>query len=225
MSSWKKAAKTNQRTHRERHQPESRKHLGLLQKKKDYQVRAKDFHDKQRIIKLLKRRALNRNPDEFYFHMINSRVEDGEHFEIEKEDEHTPDQIRLMQSQDLKYVTTKRTIEARKINRLQSQLHMLDAANKVKNKHIFFVDSEKEIKNFDVAKRLDTHPALLDHRINRPRMSTLQNMSLPDVDDTVVDQLTSQRRKKYVELHKRIDREKELSIIQQKLEIKKTSSK
>ncbi|PSN36738.1 putative U3 small nucleolar RNA-associated protein 11 [Blattella germanica] len=221
MSSWKKASKTNQRTHRERHQPESRKHLGLLEKKKDYRQRAKDHHDKEKTLKSLRRRALDRNPDEFHFHMINSRVEDGEHFELEKDDEHTPDQIRLMQSQDLRYVTTKRTIEARKINRLQSQLHLLDVVNHTKNKHIFFVDTEKEAKKFDVVKRLDTHPALLGRRVNRPRMSALKDMSLPDVSEEVLEKLAGERNKAYIELHKRIDREKELSVIQQKLEIKK----
>ncbi|KDR21607.1 probable U3 small nucleolar RNA-associated protein 11 [Zootermopsis nevadensis] len=221
MSSWKKVSKTNQHVHRERHQPESRVHLGLLEKKKDYRQRAIDYHEKQRTLKLLKRRALDRNPDEFYFHMINSHVEDGEHKELEKDDEHTPDQIRLMQSQDIRYVTTKRTIEARKINRLQSQLHLLEAANQSKNTHVFFVDTKKEAKQFDVAKQLDTHPAMLKRRINRLRTATLKNMSLPEMDEAALEKLTAERDKAYIELEKRIDREKELRVIQQKLEIKR----
>ncbi|KAG5319306.1 UTP11 protein, partial [Pseudoatta argentina] len=187
MSSWKKAAKMSQKTHRERHQPEARKHLELLEKKKDYIIRTRDFQEKRATIKLLRKRALNKNPDEFHFYMINSKVVNGVHQE-------------LMETQDLRYVAYKRNIEAKKIDKLQSQLHMIDAANETQNQHIFFLDDD-EMKNFNLVKKLDTHPGLLFRRTTRP--------SLKETHDL------------YKELEKRIDRERELTVVQQKLEVRR----
>ncbi|XP_050681639.1 probable U3 small nucleolar RNA-associated protein 11 [Leptidea sinapis] len=220
MSSWKKAAKANQKTHKERHQPESRKHLGLLEKKKDYKKRADDYHKKGDTLKLIRKRALDKNPDEFYFHMINSKVKDGIHHEYEKDDVHSTEQIKLMQTQDIKYINMKRTMETRRIQRLQSNLHMTDLADSTPNTHVFFVDEDEE-KNFDIAKRLDTHPALINRKSNRPRLSDLHKLNLPAVDKKTLDFASNIKEKSYKELSKRIEREKLLTVVQQKMELKR----
>lgn len=196
MSVWKKAAKANQKTHRERHQPESRKHLGLLEKKKDYKQRADDYNEKRDTLKLLKKRALNKNPDEFYHHMINCKTIDGQHFEKEKEVEDTPEQSHLMQTQDIKYIIYKRTQESRKIEKLQSQLHLTNVNHNIKNQHITF-EKEKVAEDNNL-----THPEL-EH-----------------VNEDVLNEITEKQKKLYTELGKRIKREKELAIIQRKLEMR-----
>lgn len=137
------------------------------------------------MIKLLQRRALNRNPDEFYFHMQNSKTNDGQHTENEKEDDHSKDQIKLMQNEDLRYITTRRTIERNKIERMQQHLHMIDVANEVPNKHIFFVEDEQEAASFDVAKHLKTHPSLMSRRTNRIIIDKFEKTSLDQVNPKV----------------------------------------
>ncbi|XP_008190467.2 probable U3 small nucleolar RNA-associated protein 11 [Tribolium castaneum] len=203
MSVWKKAAKAHQKSHKERHQPEERKHLGLLEKKKDYVKRAKDFNEKKETLKLLRKRALNKNPDEFYHHMINSKTENGMHFEKETEAEDTLEQIRLMRSQDLKYITTKRTQELKKIEKLQAQLHLASVDHSVKNKHIYFT------KNLD------------KDELKKKKLEQLSKKELPDVNLDDLAEAAKKKKHLYNELAKRINREKELSVIQQKIEIKR----
>jgi U3 small nucleolar RNA-associated protein 11 len=201
----------------------ARQHLGILEKKKDYKKRATNFQDKQATIKALRKRALNKNPDEFYHHMINSKVQDGQHFEVEKplEDEDSAAQEKLMNSQDVRYISMKRISEANKLQRLQAELHMIDSAEKVPNSHMFFVDNKKEAKRFNLAKRLDTHPSLICRKSNRPTMRLLRSKALPTLNESEIKILTAEKSKRYSELNKRVERAQELRVVEQKLMMKK----
>ncbi|KAA8591775.1 hypothetical protein FQN60_017149 [Etheostoma spectabile] len=168
MSSFRKALKSRQRNHHERSQPGFRKHLGLLEKKKDYKLRADDYHKKQNTLAALRKKALDKNPDEFYYNMINSQLQDGVHVakKNNEEVEVTEEQKKVMRTQDIKYVEMKRVAEAKKIERLKGELHLLEADSKQKNKHTFFVDSKTEVQSFDLANHLNTAPEL---RIDREK--------------------------------------------------------
>ncbi|XP_033740751.1 LOW QUALITY PROTEIN: probable U3 small nucleolar RNA-associated protein 11 [Pecten maximus] len=223
MASLRNLEKARARKHRERSQPAARAKLGYLEKKKDYKERASDYHRQQNTLKALKKKALNRNPDEFYFNMVRTQKVDGVHQRKEEtEPEVTEVQTKFMFSQDLRYVNMKRTAELKKIEKLKSSLHLLDSEDKPKNKHTIFVDTEKDVKKFDAAKHFDTHPSLLGRAYNRPTTQMLQTGQIPaPADQTELEELAKEQEKKYKELTKRIEREKELRIIAQKLEMKK----
>lgn len=196
--------------------------MGLLEKKKDYKLRAEDYRKKQNTLAALRKKALEKNPDEFYFNMISSKLEDGVHMMKTNEEEVTEEQKKLMRSQDIKYVEMKRVAEAKKIERLKGELHILDAECKQKNKHTFFVDSKKEVQTFDLASHLNTAPELLDRVYNRPTLQTLETKTIKGaVEPEKIKKLARQRRHQYKILSQRIDREKKMFVISQKIQSRK----
>ncbi|XP_040442102.1 probable U3 small nucleolar RNA-associated protein 11 isoform X2 [Falco naumanni] len=221
-SAFRKAAKSGQRPHRERAQPAARRKLGLLEKKKDYRLRADDYHKKQNALRALHKKALDKNPDEFYFKMIRTELQDGVHKIKQPKDEVTPEQVKLMRTQDIKYVEMKRVAEAKKIERLKSELHLLDAEGKNPNQHVFFFDTKKEVQEFDIATHLDTVPELVDRVYNRPTIATLQKETLKGATDPAhLKKLAQQRKNQYDLLKQRIEREKAMFVIAQKIQTRK----
>ena len=222
MSSLNKAAKS-QKTHRERHQPFERSHLGLLEKKKDYRLRAKDYNEKKAVLKHLRKKALNKNPDEFYHHMINAKVVEGAHKDLVskkvKRSQNQHQQIKLLQTQDHKYVSNKRMSEQRKIEKLRATLHLLDDIDKPKNTHTIFVDTDQEKRQLDLAKHFDTAPELLLRSSNRPRMDALTKETA--IDPTSEYNVQKSQRKAYKQLSQRINRERQLQVIEEKMVAKK----
>ena len=157
MSSIRNAV--HRRDHKERAQPAHRTKLGLLEKHKDYVLRARDFHHKEDRLRALRERARNRNPDEFYHAMINSKTKQGVHV-VERLAKFTPEEQLLLKSRDIKYVKLARDVERGKIDRLKQQLHFFEHEDgeddevmhrndhsthaTKKPRHIVFVDSSEQ---------------------------------------------------------------------------------
>ncbi|XP_021714825.1 probable U3 small nucleolar RNA-associated protein 11 [Chenopodium quinoa] len=132
----------SKREYKERSQPASRKKFGLLEKHKDYVVRAREFHKKEDMLRRLKEKAANRNPDEFYFKMINTSTRNGVHRPESEANKYTPEELLLMKTQDLGYVLQKIQSEKKKIEKRQAVLHSLD--NRPSSKHVYFAEDSEE---------------------------------------------------------------------------------
>ncbi|KAF4503738.1 U3 small nucleolar RNA-associated 11 [Fusarium agapanthi] len=130
MSSMRNAVA--RRPHRERAQPLERRRLGLLEKHKDYSLRAKDFNKKKAQLKNLKEKAAERNEDEFYFGMMSrkgpgSRIQDGKRWSGTVEGDRgnkamDVETVRLLKTQDLGYIRTMRQVVAKEAARLEEQV-------------------------------------------------------------------------------------------------------
>lgn len=138
------------RAHRERAQPSRRvaRH-GLLEKKKDYKLRARDASRKRQRVRLLKEKAEFRNPDEFYHAMARGSTDAGVVRRLRDGDggHHVADGVvrRLVETQDRAYVRGKVMNERRRIEKGMEGLHFLDAAAMdERRRHTVFVDAEED---------------------------------------------------------------------------------
>ncbi|CAG7562827.1 unnamed protein product [Fusarium equiseti] len=130
MSSMRNAVA--RRPHRERAQPLERKRLGLLEKHKDYTLRAQDFNKKKKTLKNLQSKADERNEDEFYFGMMSrkgpgSKLKDGKKWQGTVAGDRgnkslDVDTVRLLKTQDLGYVRTMRQVVSKEVAQLEEQV-------------------------------------------------------------------------------------------------------
>ncbi|THZ30121.1 U3 small nucleolar RNA-associated protein 11 [Aureobasidium pullulans] len=149
MSSMRNAVQ--RRNHKERAQPLERQKWGLLEKHKDYTLRAKDHNEKKRRLKVLKEKAAQRNPDEFAFGMISRTTKKGvqQSTRAKENGSQTPmsmDVVKLLKTQDAGYLQTvlQQTRRAREKIEKQSVLMStgIDASGLSKRK-MFDEDGEE----------------------------------------------------------------------------------
>lgn len=205
------------RVHLERAQPSTRKHRGLLEKHKDYVKRARSYNKKQDTLKKLHEKAYFKNPDEFNFKMNSSKMVDGQLKKKEKP-QLSNDEQRLLESQDARYVGMRRQADLRATERKLGNLHFLGVEQP--KSHTVFVDEDdlagENLKGFDLARHLDTHPSLLGRTENRPRLSQLEKMEF-GAGSRSVQKAT---RHAYVELRQQKKRAKKLTRVLSHLELR-----
>ena len=100
----------HRRNHKERSQLAHRAKYGILEKHKDYVLRARDYHSKQDRLNRLKHKAANKNKDEFYFAMKNERTVEGVHVKDRGNTSMPMDMVKLLKTQDEGYVRTIKTV-------------------------------------------------------------------------------------------------------------------
>ncbi|XP_078165151.1 putative U3 small nucleolar RNA-associated protein 11 [Carex rostrata] len=191
------------RAHKERAQPESRKKFGLLEKHKDYVLRAKNFHKKEETLKKLREKASFRNPDEFYFKMVHTKIVDGIHRPRSEANKYTAEELLVMETQDIGYVLQKLQSEKKKVERLSSALHVLD--EKPLNKHIYFAEDREE------AKEIKARAADQDKRL--PRFKCIP------------DNIKRKTEVSYKELNERKERVRKLEKLYSEMALKKELQK
>ncbi|KAL4871230.1 hypothetical protein BDV12DRAFT_32609 [Aspergillus spectabilis] len=125
MSSMRNAVQ--RRNHRERGQLKGREKWGILEKHKDYSLRAKDYNTKKEKIKRLEEKAHTKNPDEFAFGMMSSHSATKGKHGTGMRDSATArglsnDAIKLLKTQDIGYLRTVGERVRRQMERVQEDV-------------------------------------------------------------------------------------------------------
>ncbi|EMD41851.1 hypothetical protein CERSUDRAFT_110409 [Gelatoporia subvermispora B] len=115
----------HRRSHKERSQLSHRSRLGILEKHKDYVLRARDYHSKQDRIQRLRQKAADRNKDEFYFSMTGQKTQRGVHIQDRGNAALPTDIVKVLKTQDENYLRAMRAVGLKKIDKLKNQLSAL----------------------------------------------------------------------------------------------------
>ncbi|KAI3656360.1 hypothetical protein MP638_001237 [Amoeboaphelidium occidentale] len=149
--------------HLERSQPEARKKFGLLEKKKDYKLRAKNYAKKKETLSILAKKAQLKNEDEFYHGMIRSQINKDGELVKDRTQQFSGDLIKLLKSQDVKYIQYYRQVNIKEMKKLEDEI-ALKRSLKSEGKHTIF------------GKSVSDRTTQKDSTVNRPESEETQTL-------------------------------------------------
>ncbi|PSN67137.1 U3 small nucleolar RNA-associated protein 11 [Corynespora cassiicola Philippines] len=171
------------RNHKERAQPLERQKWGLLEKRKDYKLRAADHKEKKKRLKVLKQKAADRNPDEFSYKMMSSTVDSkGRKVADRGNKALSMDVVKLLKTQDAGYIRTMLQMVRKEREELEQKIVVdEDEARALKDgdygktaKRTVYVGdkAEQEEFNADSCHATKKSEAVDEEQLSRPRKLT-----------------------------------------------------
>ncbi|OJD18238.1 hypothetical protein AJ78_01738 [Emergomyces pasteurianus Ep9510] len=149
MSSMRNAVQ--RRPHRERAQPSGREKWGILEKHKDYSLRARDYNVKKAKLQRLREKARDRNPDEFAFGMMSDKSKRQGHHGSRGSGPAahlSHEAIKLLKTQDAGYLRVVGEKVRRQLEGVEQEARLQDGMSRVfeggKGGKIVFADSLEE---------------------------------------------------------------------------------
>ncbi|EEP82275.1 predicted protein [Uncinocarpus reesii 1704] len=126
MSSLRNAVQRRQ--HRERAQPTAREKWGLLEKHKDYSLRAADYNLKKAKLQRLREKARDRNPDEFAFGMMStgSRAQGHHGARDGAQNSLSMETVKLLKTQDAGYLRVVGEKVRRQMEQVEQEIRLQD---------------------------------------------------------------------------------------------------
>ncbi|KAI9730362.1 MAG: hypothetical protein M1834_005872 [Cirrosporium novae-zelandiae] len=194
MSSMRNAVQ--RRNHRERAQPQEREKWGILEKHKDYSLRAADYKVKKTRLRILRQKATDRNPDEFHFGMMSSK---GQGVGDRGNKPLSHDVVKLLKTQDAGYLRTmvqktrreRQALEGEWVLKGGKEAGVLAGGGNGNAKHTVFVQNEEDQEAFDPEQFFGTDEKGLERSFNRPRVENKTEASSDDDDDNDNDDTNS----------------------------------
>jgi len=166
------------RPHRERSQPESRQKWGLLEKHKDYSLRARDFNQKKKKLNILQQKSKEKNPDEFSFGMLSQKSQ-GKHGQRGHESRLSHEAVALLKTQDAGYLRNVMQRTRREVEKAEEEV-ALDGVLRRRN------EGKTKKTTFDE----DGEPARKKARLSAASID-MENLQEEDVDAAPVKSITT----------------------------------
>ncbi|KAH3899733.1 probable U3 small nucleolar RNA-associated protein 11 [Saccharomycodes ludwigii] len=212
--------------HRERSQLHERSKYGFLEKHKDYVKRAKNYHEKQNTLKVLRSKVNERNPDEFYYGMNSKKIDSrtgllitNRHGSDNNEDSTlSMDQVKLLKTQDTNYIRTMRMESLKKLEKNKKTLMF-----KSKGEHKIFVDNDEELYNFKPEEYFNTPKEMLKRSENRLTVDQLENY-YDNKDNGLImpkESLEKRKLKKFKIVKQYIERENKLKQVEERMALQR----